>query len=283
MASEQKRERMRQAYGAAGTGVRARLQRAEPADAAVLEALQAHETVVVRGEYDHVEDVLTALGVRFARVEPHHIGRAALRPDQTVLVNCPGQLDRTGLDAVRGFVEAGGCLVTTDWALRHVLEPAFPGLVAYNDRPTRDDVVRVEIVARGAALLGGLLDPEDDPVWWLEGSSYPIRIGDPARVEVLIRSAELAAKYGEAPIAVSFRHGQGIVYHIVSHFYLQRTETRTRRQRASAETYFAGKGVGDAVGDVKGLELGEVETAFTSTAFLGTLLIDRKRAPRPDR
>ena len=78
------------------------------------------------------------------------------------------------------------------------------------------------------------MDGADAPVWWLEGSSYPTRILDPDRVQVLIRSRELESRWGESAVAVLFRHGQGEVFHMVSHYYLQRTETRDARHASSA-------------------------------------------------
>jgi hypothetical protein len=247
-------------------------------DEVILQGLEAKDTLVVRGRYDFVEEVLAALGIPFALVDPDHVRQARLRPTQTVLVNCPGTLDPRALGNLRTFVEAGGCLVTTDWALAHVLEAAFPGLLAYNHRPTRDDVVRVEVVEPGAALLGGLLDPRDEPVWWLEGSSYPIRVLAPERVTLLIRSSEMAEKYGEAAIAVRIPVGHGVIIHAVSHFYLQRTETRTRRHRAAAARFLADKDLADLEGAAAGLTTGEVESAFTSSAFLSRLLIERSRS-----
>ena len=114
---------------------------------------------------------------------PQALGREGqperLRPEQLLVVNCPGQLDRLTVQRIRDFVSAGGSLFTTDWALRHVLEPAFPGVLEYNERPTRDDVVRVEIRSAGNPFLRGVIDPGEDPLWWLEGSSYPIRVLDP--------------------------------------------------------------------------------------------------------
>lgn len=270
-------QRMKRAYQSAGSGVREKLRREAPLDEAVLQGLAAQDTLVVRGRYDHAEEVLAALAIPFALVEPEHVGQLRLRPAQTVLVNCPGTLDRRGLATLRAFVEAGGCLVTTDWALVHVLEATLPGVVAYNQRPTRDDVVRVEVVEAGTALLGGLFDPRDEPVWWLEGSSYPIRVLAPDRVGVLIRSAEMAARYGEAPIAVRFPVGQGVVFHAVSHFYLQRTETRTRRHQGAAAQFLAAKDLDHLRESVQGLNVGEVETAYTSSAFLSTLLIEHRR------
>ena len=49
--------------------------------------------------------------------------------------------------------------------------------------------------------------------------------------KVLITSRELGEKYGERPVAVWFRWGEGDVFHMISHYYLQRTEERTARHR----------------------------------------------------
>jgi len=46
--------------------------------------------------------------------------------------------------------------------------------------------------------------------WWLEGSSYPIRVLDP-RVEVLVRSEEMGKRYGETPLVITFGYGEGRV------------------------------------------------------------------------
>ena len=49
-------------------------------------------------------------------------------------------------------------------------------------------------------------------------------------MKVLVRSDELRKKYKDDPVIVSFQWGKGIVYHMISHFYLQRSETRTQKQ-----------------------------------------------------
>ena len=45
------------------------------------------------------------------------------------------------------------------------MEPAFPGLIEYNDRPTGDDVVPIEVVDTDSPYLRGVLDGDDDPQW----------------------------------------------------------------------------------------------------------------------
>ena len=78
----------------------------------------------------------------------------------------------------------------------------------------------------------GFIDQEKDaaPVWWLEGSSYPIEILDKRRVKVLVRSDDLKKRYKHDPVIVRFDWGKGTVYHMISHFYLQRSETCTKKQ-----------------------------------------------------
>jgi hypothetical protein len=172
-----------------------------------------------------------------------------------------------------------------------VIEPAFPGVIAFNERPTGDDVVRVEVRDPDDVYVKGVIDGRDDPQWWLEASSYPIRILDPARVDVLITSRELGARYGEEPVAVRFAWGEGEVFHMISHYYLQRTETRTIRHQAGAGAYFAEKGVAlgpDMAMCVQDLSVADVESARASSAFMSNVVIDKKaralrsRSSRPD-
>jgi len=266
-------DRRRRAYQVGGRTTRERIAREAALDHQALENVRSSDIVVVRGTYDHVEWVLTALGLPFVELEPSQLRETDLRREQLLVVNCPGNVGR--VDRVRRFVEAGGSLFTTDWALRHVLEPAFPGLVAFNDRPTGDAVVRVEMGEHDNPFLQGVVEPGDDPLWWLEGSSYPIRVLDPGRVRVLISSAELEAAWGEAAVAVTFPFGEGEVFHMISHYYLQRAETRTRRHRAPAAAYAAEKGVAwDAATTsyAQGLSLGEVESAASSARLFANLI-----------
>jgi hypothetical protein len=252
-----------------------RMAREAPLDAAALAAVEASDIVMVSGCYDHVERVLQALEVPYSTVEPELLDRITLRPEQLLVVNCPGTLTPAGIIKVRDFVAAGGSLFTTDWALRNVVEPAFPGLIEYNDRPTGDDVVPIEVVDTDSPYLQGVLDGDDDPQWWLEGSSYPIRVLDPERVRVLIRSRDLGEKYGESAIAVVFEFGKGEVFHMISHYYLQRTELRNERHNTSAADYASEKGVefSPEMAEMSAdLTLGQVESAATSARLFANFV-----------
>ena len=267
------------AYRAAAQITREQLRRDAPEKARVLDAVEKSDVVVVRGCYDRVEDVLGALEVEFTACEPSTLDRLALRPEQLLVINCPGQVSAHAITRIRAFVETGGSLFTTDWALKHVIEPTFPGVLAFNERPTADDVVRIEVKDPDNIYLQGVIDGQDDPLWWLEGSSYPIRVVDPERVQVLITSKELGQKYGEEPVAVWFRWGEGEVFHMISHYYLQRTELRTERHKASAASYFSEKGVPLTKAmraEFDGLALSDVESAKPSAAFMSNVVIDKK-------
>jgi hypothetical protein len=273
------------AYSAAAHITRAQLRRDAPDSARALDGVETGDVVVVAGIYDRVQSVLGALEVPHTLVEPRELDRLELRPEQLLIVNCPGQVSAAAIPRIRAFVEAGGSLFTTDWALKHVIEPAFPGVLAFSKAPTPDDVVRIEVKDRENIYLQGVLDGQDDPQWWLEGSSYPITVLDQERVQVLITSRELEQKYGEAPVAVWFRWGEGDVFHMISHYYLQRTELRTQRHAGPAASYFMEKGVEMDEGTaacVEDLCLADVESAKPSAAFMANVIAAKKgRQRRP--
>ena len=164
-------DKRRRAYQAGGRIARERMTREAPMNAEALDAIETSDIVVVEGCYDHVELVLGALDLPYQTIQAGHLGRVHLRPDQLLVINCPGQLPAPEIVQVRDFVAAGGTLFSTDWALRNVLEPAFPGFVEFNEHPTHDDVVRIDIIESDSPYLMGVLDADDDPQWWLEVSS----------------------------------------------------------------------------------------------------------------
>lgn len=273
-------DRMQRSYKAAAHITRERLRRDAPERARALDAVEQSDVVVVAGTYDHVESVLEALDVPHTVVSVPELDRLRLRPEQLLIINCPGEVSPAAVTRIRRFVEAGGSLFTTDWALKHVIEPAFPGVLAFNHRPTGDDVVRIEVRDPDNIYLQGVLDGQDDPQWWLEASSYPITVLDEERVRVLITSRELGERYGESPVAVWFRWGDGDVFHMISHYYLQRTETRTARHAFKAGAYFAEQDMempAAMAGEWGDLDLAEVESAKPSAAFMSNVIIEKRR------
>ena len=279
-------DRQRAVYEAAAEMSRRKIERDAPLDAEALKRVAASDIIVVRGCYDHVEQVLQALDLPFTAVQPEQVQHLRLRPEQLLVVNCPGQVSSGAVPVIRRFVEAGGTLFTTDWALKHVIEPCFPGTIEYNQRPTGDDVVRIEVLSRDHRFLQGVLEEGDDPLWWLEGSSYPIRVLDPERVQVLITSRELERKYGEAPVAVTFAHGEGEVLHMISHYYLQRAELRTARHKMAGGAFVSEKGVAlspEKAAFMDEMSRGEMEAAYSSSRLMANIVAEKKRGRGPKR
>ncbi len=272
--------KMEKAYRASWSLIREKMKKERKEDLALVDEVKKADIIVVRGQYDYIENVFESLGVPHMVISPEQVGDTPLNSKQLLLINCPGNLDARGIEKVRGFVRDGGFLFTTDWSLLNVLEKAFPGFVEYNNKPTGDEVVKIEILDAENPLVKGVIEDKDEPVWWLEGSSYPIRILDKDKVRVLIKSEELKKRYGEAPVAVTFSVGGGRVIHMISHYYLQRSEFRTDRQMKSAEAYAAEKGIAPAAGmksELKDLSLGEVESAYSSAQFFANILVEQRK------
>ncbi len=277
------KENMNGAYRVAQELLKDRLKDTSPDTLRELEQIHAADVIVLRGIHDHIEDVFTYAGTPFTAVNPEYLSKAQLRPDQIIFVNCPGKLPPSGFRQITTFVEEGGFLFTTDWALKHVLEKAFPGFVEYNHRPTHDEVVRIEVLETDDPFLSSVLDEQDDPQWWLEGSSYPIRILDKERVKILITSKDIEERYGEAPVFITFEYGQGKIYHMISHFYLQRTETRTARHAAPSAVYLQQKGISKDLMNkyqrlgTDDLDTGSVESAYTSQTIITSVLLSKRK------
>ncbi|MHA1804876.1 MAG: hypothetical protein ACTSU4_10160 [Promethearchaeota archaeon] len=277
-------EKMKKAYQASSKIMEKRMQKERPLDLEILKKVKESSIIVVAGEYDRIEMVLDLVKIPYILINPRDVERITLNPDQILIINCPGNISDKGLAKIKEFVKHGGFLFTTDWALLHVLEKLFPEYVEYNHNPTRDDCVKVEILDKNNKFLEGLFEQDADPIWWLETSSYPIVIKDKERVKVLVTSREMKEKYGEAPIIILFHYGYGgMVLHMTSHYYLQRTELRSRRHQASAKDYvktemkFSSKDVEEMKEDLKDLTLGEAEAAYSSMQFISNVIIEQQK------
>ena len=245
--------------------------------------MKESDVIIVTGSYDHGQVIFELVGIPYSVVGPEDVAGLDLRDDQILFINCPGNIEGRGLEKIKSFVNNGGMLVTTDWALKNVLEPIFPNTVRYNGQATADDVVRIVFEPVDDAFLKGLLDPKDEPLWWLEGSSYPIEILDKEKIKVLVSSKEMKEKYGESPIVITFEEGEGKVYHMVSHLYLQRTETRTKRQAMAGTGYVAQKGMSlddfapEEAEEFSKVQVGEVEAAYTSARSIANMVLEQKK------
>ena len=284
------KNKMSTAYRVAQEMIKDKLKDVDEDMAAEFEELGQSEVIVSEGVHDYIEQVFNGIGLKHNLINPQQFEKIDLDPDKIIFINCPGNVTSKGLRNLVTFVEKGGFLFTTDWALRHVIEPGFPGYIKYNNRPTSDEVVRVDILAEEDPFLQSLIGPNDDPQWWLEGSSYPIEILNHKEVDILIKSKEIEKKYGESAVFVTFDYGKGKIYHMISHFYLQRAETRTARHAKSGAEYaneklnmdqyreekYKNMGIDDA-------NLSDVEAAYSSSSMMNKILWDKRKMAEMER
>ena len=148
---------------------------------------------------------------------------------------------------------------------------------------TGDEVVSVQVNDPTNPIVAGFLPAAKhaDPQWWLERSSYPIKIVDAQRVRVLIKSNELNAKYQSQAVLITFDCGLGNVIHMVSHFYLQRSETRGERHKMSPEQFAIDMKVSEEMQskarNMPHLNYAQVQSSSTSSAFIYNQLAERLR------
>lgn len=187
-----------------------------------VEVLQKARMLVTIGAWDHAERVLEQLRIPFTLLRSQELKESGLNPNQILLVNCEGTQDREGQDRIRWFVNVGGYLMTTDWALVNTLTPCFPGyLERFQAISTGNDVVTIEEAQPRHPWTRGVFEKVPALQWWLEIQAFPMTVAYPQRCEVLVDSVEMRTKYGTSPLAASFRAGLGKVQHSVSHFFLQ--------------------------------------------------------------
>ncbi len=246
-----KYEEMRDSYEASAWYSKTKLRKENPELADALESVKKSNVIVVSGEYDKCELILDMAEIPYSLVSTSFMENLTLSPHQILFINCPGYLGDKALSNIKKFVVEGGLLITTDWALTSVIEKNFPETIIYNKNPTSDDVVKIQVKDSTNSIVSDFLKLDSEPMWWLEGSSYPIKIINPEQVRVLIYSDELKEKYGESPVIVEFNWYEGKVIHMISHFYLQRTETRGDKSRASASTVVEGSVYDEAPDEIK--------------------------------
>lgn len=223
---------LREANRAASVLVLERLRAQDPGAWRRIRRCPPRAILLVVGQHDHTNQVLDPLALRYRRVSPASFARQSLRDVELLIIDCPGMIGRAAALKAGRFVARGGTLLTTDWAVLHVLQEQFGDRLRHNGVRTRDDVVRIDDVTPHR-FTRGVFPPGRPPAWWLENQSYPVdRLSDD--LVVLFRSRELGERYGSSIVACTFSHGRGCVVHVVSHMYLQRTVHTRPWERRSA-------------------------------------------------
>ncbi len=178
--------------------------------------LRGDDVLVVRGNWDVIDEVLDDLGIPYRRVARKRLASERLDPErQVVVIGCGGHaFPRRAVEKLRDFVREGGYLFTSDYGLTQVLEPAFPGAAskAGSSGFTELDVAIGPAAGAGESsvarhLLHDVFSARREgvppPRWKVDPSSYTIAPGP--ETTVLVESAELAKSLGHGAVAVTFR------------------------------------------------------------------------------
>jgi hypothetical protein len=184
------------------------------------ERLRQAEVVVVTGSADHMEQVLRRAQVKFVVVTPDELPQLPLHGQQVLMVNCTGEMSAAARERVRRFVTAGGFLYTTDHAVQHLVEKAFPGFIRYNNKTTNEEIFPMQVSGERGLLkhIGGA---QGHPRWQVASGGFLFDVVDAQRVEVLMSSSAVAARYHSSPLGVRFKVGDGQVIHVTGHFFTQ--------------------------------------------------------------
>lgn len=209
----------------------------------VVKAVEKHGKILaVEGRFEKPKKVIQHMYASEKKViKPNDILKYDLNKFDIVLIGCPGdQIPSPALPKIRDYVTlSGGWLITTDWAIRTIVEKIFPGFIKWNGRKTADAVVACQILEPlNHPFLEGVIGEisqnkwqkhtkntkKDEFRWWLENRSFPITILNHQEVKVLIASWEIQSKWGESPVLCYFDYGKtgGRVIHLISHIHLQK-------------------------------------------------------------
>lgn len=256
----------------------------------LLNQLEKDDIVVLPGGYDFVENILKDAEI------PHTLVNKSktLKTKQILLINCPGKQhsklkykQSSGKAGIKQFVSDGGFLVSTDWTLDSVI-PTFPEIIVHAGKDTGHDVVEIDLVAEGSPYTRGLGSGSLKPLWWLESSSYPVKIINKDEVDILLGSKEMKQKYGEMPIAVKFKYNKGRVIHVVSHFYLKYFKSKYKRQVTKTGIDFVkvffnlpDKAI-KQIKDIDKVSFGQLEAAYTSVRFLFNIFLEKLKKNKQD-
>ena len=240
--------------------------RASPGLLEQLRATKPSDIVVVKGVHDHIEKLLDTIKIPYTLIDVEEV--PGYNGGRVMFVNCKSYETGVPTKAIRNFVEGGGRLVTTDWAVDFVAK-TFPGRVK-KTKKTIDDVVEIQCHTDIARRFIGLNYAQCHPKWWLEGSSDVYEIGQ--GVIPIITSEEMKNKYGQPYVAVGFAEGRGEVFHFISHLELQRTHLRTKEDKGDLEEFLT-KMKATKTADMEDATVAELEAAYSTLNTLAHLCI----------
>jgi hypothetical protein len=159
---------------------------------------------------------------------------------------------------------------------------ALAPAIAFAGAMTESEVVPVTVDSKSENMMSNvLLRKGSQPQWWLEGGSFPIKILDPKKVEVLAHSDQMGKSYGASPVVVRFRWEDGEVIHVVSHFYRQMDTKGPKVAAAEAVKSFEGLSDNDRLEFTRkpgsGSSVGDVESSYAFQRMTTNLVTEKQK------
>ncbi|MFW9826882.1 MAG: hypothetical protein ACFFEY_04590 [Candidatus Thorarchaeota archaeon] len=208
----------------------------------IVQAVEKHGKILaVNGRYEKPKKIIEYIYASYKKIiREKEIMKEDLYQYDVILIGCPGSdLPHASYPRIKDFVMNGGWLITTDWALKSIIENIFSGFIRWNRAKTAEAVVACQIIDSNHPFLEGVLSEiqqskwqkqtakdtrKSEFRWWLETRSFPIQIINHQAVHILISSWELQNKWGESPVLVEFDYGKmgGKIIHMISHTHLQK-------------------------------------------------------------
>jgi hypothetical protein len=209
----------------------------------IVKAVEKHGKILaIEGRYEKPRKVVDHMyAARRETIKPDMIMKYNLNEFDVVLIGCPGsEIPHSSYPKILEYVSLnGGWIITTDWAIKYIVEEIFPGYIRWNGQKTSDAIVACQIIEPSHPFLSGVADEieqnkwkksdskkskKGEFKWWLENRSFPVQVVNPMAVKVLIDSWEIRKKWGEAPVLCYFDYGNvgGRIIHFISHTHLQK-------------------------------------------------------------
>ncbi len=259
-------------------------------DLAVLNSIKKEDVVVVFGQHDRVEVVLGLANIPYTQIFPKDVKNFDFKPTQIVMVNCPGNFPANDKNApfekLKKFVEDGGFLFTTDWALRYTVSGVVPGYIEAVRTETRDEVMPIKVSDLNSEFTKNITPADGTPSWW-EYYSYPMKILDKDKVKMLVKSDKMKTKYGHEGVAAYFDYGKGKIIHTTAHFLQQKSVITTARQSKDALTYVRDELKIDQSKlsesfktTLKGLQAGQIEDVYSIVRFIANVIVAKKKTQK---
>ncbi len=176
------------------------------------------DIVVLDSRGDHIQHILTKLGVQHRMTQAAQIPGSSIHPQAVYVSNCTGEIEAPDIDHLSWFLRTGGYMFGSCWSLHETVEKVFPGVVRkYETTGEVLDTVSADNCAPDSPYTEGVFSDGVRPLFNLEGA-HLIEVLDFERAEVLIDSPECAERWGAGDMAVWFPAGHGVVLDSVNHF-----------------------------------------------------------------